>query len=428
MINIIKILLIILLTGKVYALDIDEAIKSTIENNPKVKIAVEKLNESSELIKFSQGAKLPSITGSISGTYKNSDTTTSKTSTTSETLTDSYKLTITQNLYDAGVNDLEIERSKILFNNEIINFKSTIQDLILDAIEGYLLVLNYEKSLEVTKKNYDSITKAYEESKTRFDLGSATLYDLQNAEASYATASTNLFAAEQNVEISKKSFLRVVGLKAINLEDVLEIDTLINLEKILENSLIDNLNLLLLSNGIKDKEILILKKRKSKKLSLDLTGIGSYSDGGRLDAGAESTSASIALTLNIPIFQKGQDDSDIRKFQSQMLQNKMNLIDSQDELEILISNTFKDFKINESKMKSNKIIIKSIETSLRSLQEEYSIGTKTITDLVDEEEKLLKAKVNYFNSKKDFLLNYFKLKSLDGSLIKLFDNYLPAIN
>ena len=31
--NIFKILLIILLTGKVYALDIDEAIKSTIEKN-----------------------------------------------------------------------------------------------------------------------------------------------------------------------------------------------------------------------------------------------------------------------------------------------------------------------------------------------------------------------------------------------------------
>lgn len=426
--NIIKILLIILLNGKVYALNIDEAIKSTIENNPKVKIAFEKLNESKELIIFASGSKLPSITGSISGTYKNSDTTTSTTSTSAETLTDIYKLTITQNLYDAGVNDLEIQRSKILFNNEVVNFKSTIQDLILDAIEGYLVVLNFEKSLEVTKKNYDSVSKAYEESKTRFDLGSATLYDLQNAEASHATASTNLFAAEQNVEISKKSFLRVVGLKPINLEDVLEIDTLINLEQILENSLIDNLNLLLLANDIKNKEILILKEKKSKKLSLDLTGTGSYSDGGRLDAGTESTSASIALTLSIPIFQKGQDDSDIRKFQSQMLQNEINLLDFQDDLEILIANTFKDFKVNESKMQSNKIIIKSIETSLSSLQEEYNIGTKTITDLVDEEEKLLNAKVNYFNSKKDFLLNYFKLKSLDGSLIKLFDKYLPIIN
>ena len=426
--NIIKILLIILLTGKVYALNIDEAIKSTIENNLKVKIAFEKLNESKELIVFASGSKLPLITGSISGTYKNSDTATSTISTTAETLADSYKLTITQNLYDAGVNDLEIERSKILFNNEVINFKSTIQDLILDAIEGYLVVLNFEKSLEVTKKNYDSVSKAYEESKTRFNLGSATLYNLQNAEASYAIASTNLFAAEQNVEISKKSFLRVVGLKPINLEDVLEIDTLINLEKILENSLTDNLNLLLLSNDIKNKEILILKEKKSKKPSLDLTGTGSYSDGGRLDAGTESTSASITLTLSIPIFQKGQDDSDIRKFQSEKLQNEINLLDFQDDLEILIANTFKDFKINESKMKSNKIIIKSIETSLNSLQEEYNIGTKTITDLVDEEEKLLKAKVNYFNSKKNFLLNYFKLKSLDGSLIKLFDNYLPLIN
>ena len=262
--NIIKILLIILLTGKVYALDINDAIKSTIENNPKVKIAIEKLNESDELIIYSQGAKLPTVTGSISGTYKSSDTTTATTSTTAETLTDIYKLTITQNLYDSGLNNLEVERSKILFNNEVINFKSTIQDLILDAIEGYLVVLNYEKSLEVTKKNYDSVTKAYEENKTRFDLGSATLYDLQNAEASYATASTNLFAAEQNVEISRKSFLRVVGLKAINLEDVLKIDTLINLENILENSLSGNLNLLLLANDIKNKEILILKKENLK--------------------------------------------------------------------------------------------------------------------------------------------------------------------
>ena len=91
-------------------------------------------------------------------------------------------------------------------------------------------------------------------------------------------------------------------------------------------------------------------------------------------------------------------------------------------------NTYKDFKISESNMLSNQIVIKSIETSLNSLKEEYNIGTKTITDLVNEEEKLLKANVNYLNSKKDFLTNYFKLKSLDGSLIKLFEHYIPATN
>ena len=90
--------------------------------------------------------------------------------------------------------------------------------------------------------------------------------------------------------------------------------------------------------------------------------------------------------------------------------------------------SYKDFRISESKMQSNLTIIKSIETSLKSLNEEYEIGTKSITDIVDEEEKLLKANVDYLDSKRDFLLNYFKIKSLDGSLIKLFDKYLSPIN
>ena len=54
---------------------------------------------------------------------------------------------------ESDEDDLEIERSRILFNNELINFKNTIQDLILDAINGYLTVINYEKSLEIFSKN-----------------------------------------------------------------------------------------------------------------------------------------------------------------------------------------------------------------------------------------------------------------------------------
>ena len=195
------IFIIFFIFKNVYGLNIDDAIKGTIENNPKVKIAIEKINESKEIIIFSKGEKLPKVSSSISGTYSNADTTTTTSSTTPETFTDEYKVTITQNLYDSGINNLEIKRSQILFDNELINFNITIQDLILDAINGYLTVINYEKSLEATKKNYDAVLKAYEETKTRFDLGSATLYDLQNAEASFATVETNLFAAKQNVKL-----------------------------------------------------------------------------------------------------------------------------------------------------------------------------------------------------------------------------------
>ena len=423
-----QILFFIFLASNLNALNIDEAIKSTILNNPKVKIAIEKLTESKELMSYAYGSKKPSLTSTISGTYANADKNTSTASTTPETLTDKYQLTLSQNLYDAGYNELEIARSKILFNDEVIQFKITLQSLILEAIEGYLTVINYEKSLEANQKNYDSVSKAFEETKTRFDLGSATLYDLQNAEASFAIASSNLFAAEQNVQISNKSFKRVVGLQAINLEDVLNINNLVNLSNTIETAMDQNLNLLLAINDIENKKILLLKEKKSKKPNLDISGTAEYSDSGRVDSGTKLTQGSVALTLTIPLYQKDQDNSNIRKYYSQILQSEIYLEDFREDILILIYNTYKDLQISESNMSSNQIVIQSIETSLNSLNEEYNIGTKTITDLVNEEEKLLNANVNYLNSKKNFITNYFKLKSLDGSLIKLFEHYIPVTN
>ena len=411
------------------ALSIDDTIKNTVKNNSKIKIGLEKLQESKELIEKSYGAKLPNITSQILGTYSNSDLNTSTAgSTTPEYFTDKYKLTITQNLFDAGFNDLEIERSKILFENELINFKISVQNLILDAITGYLLVINYENALTANEKNFDSISKALEEIKIKFKLGSSTLYELQNAESAYAIAKVNLFTAEQNLEVSKKSFKNIVGVNPIDLENIIDVNNSINVDSVIKNAKEKNLNILLILSDIKNKEILLLKERKTKKPNIDLSGSAEYSDGTRIDKGNKSTIGSISLTITIPLFQQGIDDSNIRKYTSQILQSEFNLQDYRDNLEILILNTFKDFKISEAKMNSNLAVIKASKTALEILNEEYDIGTKSVIDIVDEEGKLLSANVDYLNSKRDYLVNYFKIKSLDSSLMSIFEKYLPKLN
>ena len=35
---------------------------------------------------------------------------------------------------------------------------------------------------------------------------------------------------------------------------------------------------------------------------------------------------------------------------------------------------------------------------------------------------------HYFDARKNFILNYFQIKALEGSLIDLFENYLPDSN
>ena len=421
-------IIFLLFANSVFAIDIDEAIKSTIEKNPKVKIAYEKLIESRELIENAYNEKLPTITGTISGTYSTSDSTTSTATTTPETFTDKYKLSLSQNLYDAGEKDLEIERSKLLFDREVINFNVTIQNLILSAIEGYLTVINYEKSLEASNKNFDSVSRFLDETKTKFDLGSATLYDLQNAESAYAIAETNLFIAQQNYEVSKITFNRIVGLKSVNLEDVIDLDRNINLNSFLENVEKNNYSLALLNNDIGNSNLLLAKEKLNNKPSLDLSTSVEYSDSGRIDSGTEKTNGTIGLTLTIPIFQQNNDKSDIRKYQSQLLQAELTLDDAKQDLSIQASNLYKNYLISKSNIISNNKQIESIQTSLESIQEEYNIGTKTINELIDAESELLNVKVNLNTSKKDMILNYFNIMALEGSLISSFEKYLPEYN
>ena len=69
-----------------------------------------------------------------------------------------------------------------------------------------------------------------------------------------------------------------------------------------------------------------------------------------------------------------------------------------------------------------------LERKLCSIKEEYKIGTKTITDLIEAESALLDVNVNYHSSRKDMILNYFNILALEGSLLANFENYLPDYN
>ena len=422
-------LLLFFYSKTLFSLTIDDTVKSTITNNLKVKIAFEKLNESKEAIEVAIGKKLPTITGTISGTYNNNETTsTAGITTTPETFTDKYKISITQNIFDSGEKNFEINKSKLIYENDIINFYKTVQDLSLTAIEGYLTVINYQKSLEASKKNYDSVLRFLEEIRLKYELGSSSITDLKNAESAFAIAETNLFTSEQNYEVSLKTFKSIVGKEAINLEDYVEIKKNLSFNNVLSNVYENNFNVLIAKNNIKIKKIDLSIEKSSNRPSLDITASTEYSDASRIDDGSENTNATIGLTLTIPIFNQNIDKSDIRKINSQILRTEIEYEDLKDRLNIDTSNYFKNYMISQSNLKTSLLTIDYATTLLESTQEEYNLGTKSITDLIDAETNLLNKKVEYFNANQEFLINYFNLLALDGSLIKLFEEYLPSYN
>tara|TARA_Y100000590_G_scaffold468610_1_gene652092 strand:+ start:864 stop:2147 length:1284 start_codon:yes stop_codon:yes gene_type:complete len=410
----------------IYAITVEDTIKSTVEKNTTVKLGLEKINESKELIESSLGNFRPDINLTLTEKKSSTETITGTTTTNTTKLEDTYQLVIKQNLYKGGRNTLELQKSKIQFDNQVLIFYNDINNLIIQAIDGYLTFQVNKKSLDFNKKNLELLEKFYFDKKKEKSLGIATELDLKNAKASYEIAQSNLIISEGNLEIGKKTFKRVAGLNPINLKDIVNIYTLNNFDEILNNILKNNHELKILKNDYEIAKIQLDIHKKIKLPTLDLTGTISYNDDVAAE-GTESNSGSLSAQLSIPIFQQGIENSDIRKYQSQLIQSQLKIDDKIDELKLTASILFNNYTINKSLLESSSSLIDANQTSLELVKIEYKNGIRKFNDVIEQEENLLDAQLDQFNYNKELLLAYFNILLLQGLLIEEFNEYLPKI-
>ena len=419
-------LLTFIYTSYSYSLNIEDSVKSTIENNINIKIALEEINESKELIETSLSNYKPDLSIKLSEKQITTETTSSTSSTTTNKLQDSYSFTIKQNLYRGGRNELELEKSKILFNKQLETFYSTINDLILRAIDGYLTVQLYNKSLIAFEKNFEVVEQLYLDTLNSKELGVSTLVDLKKAESSYEKAKSNLILAKSNLEVGNKTFKNIVGLDAFDLKSIIKINKQISSDEILNNALKNNHNLKILILDYEASKLDLEINKRIKYPTFDLTGNATYNDNVS-SKGTETTSGSLEATLSIPIFQKGIENSNIRKFKSKSMQADYKITDQKELIELNSIILINNYNVYKSQIESSLFLIDANEITLDLIEKEYELGIRIFTDVLDQEQKLLDANLENFNRNKDFLITYFEILSLEGKLIDEFKEYLPQI-
>ena len=71
--------------------------------------------------------------------------------------------------------------------------------------------------------------------------------------------------------------------------------------------------------------------------------------------------------------------------------------------------------------------IEANKIALEITNKEFESGTKTFTDLINQEEELLNSFLYNINKNNDLLITYFEILALEGKLISKFNEYLPKI-
>lgn len=409
-----------------------DSFEAVYRNSPELKsnrLKLESLNE--EIVKI-LSKKRPQIDlyGKV-GADKTKTINTSKVESTKNNNPKSINLEVSQNLYDSGRTKFDLNKTDSLIlahRAELLNEEQTV---LLKTADSYLMLLAAIEIHKLAKSNLKVLSRYYESTKSRFDLGEATTTDLALSKAKFLRGQSDEIKARGDIEIEKSRFFSIVGVEAPSKLNFPKTDIKIpdDLKSLLKATLKENPKII--EYGLKKKssfsDVSLSASKLLPKLDLNFTAQNAWAPNTFFE---EYENYKVELSLNIPLYKGGYNYSDVR-------QKKKNAIQSSKYYDYIIRNTLKKSEVLwvtqkslESQVNSIKATINANIMALEGIKKEAELGARTILNILDSEQDVLEEKVDLVRLKKDIFYNSFSLLAQIGKLnardlklkVNLYDN------
>ncbi|MEO1141299.1 MAG: TolC family outer membrane protein, partial [Pseudomonadota bacterium] len=230
-----------------------------------------------------------------------------------------FGVTVNQTLWDSflTVNNVNAARSAVEAGQETL--RNIEQNILFNGASAYLDVLRDRAILNFQKQSLAFLNEQVRSEQARFEVGEATRTDVAQARASQAAARAAVSQAAANVKSSEAVYRQIIGKKPSNLKPVKGVSRLV------PKSVGAGIQIAEAEHpAIKATEYLVDQAISSVKaaesgLLPTVTLQGSVARNFDSSAVASVTdSQSITATLNVPIYQAGAQQAQVR-------QNKENL-------------------------------------------------------------------------------------------------------
>jgi len=304
------------------------------------------------------------------------------------------------------------------------------QDLIVRVAQRYFDVLAAEDRLNSIIADREAIARQLEQAKQRFDVGLIAITDVQESQAAYDQSVANDIGARRSLATAREYLREITGQYVVDLNAPGDDFPLLNPEPNSEKSWVDmslsqNLNLVAsrLDEGLARDEISFRKSGHYPTLDL-------VASTGERDADTttsiptlepdirtlSSTSDSISLQFNVPLFAGGRTSSRVKEAVYLHRASREQLQRVTRETERQARDSYLGVLAEIARVNALEQAVSSSQTALQATQAGYEVGTRTIVEVLNSQFALYFAITNYYQSRYDYILNALRLKQAAGSL------------
>jgi outer membrane protein len=409
---------------------LQDCLNYAVENNITVKKTV--LNKATAQLNYQQqkNNKLPTIYGSSSLGLTNGSSIDPITSSfvNQNILSNSFGISANAVLYQGNKLNLQIEQNKMLADQSELYQKQAENNIVLNVLNAYLQSLYYYEGIEIAKNTAGSSAQELKLTQTKYKNGAISKLELADVETQDAQNQYTVVSSENlyNQQVLKlKQLLELdpgvdFQIEKVNLNDLM--DAVPDKQQVyaLATENLPDLKIYDAQNEILTKSLEITKTGYLPTLSATAglnTGFTSTQDYSYFNQVKNNFNKSVGLSLNIPIFTKKQNDTNVQLAKINIEQNTLDKISAGKTLYSNIETAWQNAVANQAQQKSSKVARDNAKLAYDLANKKFEFGGLTTTELAVSRNTYLTNEQTYIQSKYmavlyTQLLNFYQGKTL----------------
>lgn len=401
------------------AQSLEDALAQAYSNNPALAAQRARQRAVDESVPQALSGYRPTVRATAGITRNATNSTFQGGETGSENNAKSVGVTATQPLYDATVGPavrraertVEAQRATVLANE---------QQILLNAAAAYLDVVQNQAVLELQANNEQVLRRQLDAARDRFRVGEYTRTDVSQSESRLAASIAARISAEGTLQASRATYERVVGsmpgkLKAPKPKFKLPG----TLDEVVEMARSNNPSVLSATYTEAAQREAVDQQFGRLLPSANLSAQANRT----IDAGRSSgidikrqDGAQLTAQITIPLYQAGLPEALTREAKHTANQARLQIDDTRRQAVEAAISAWQGLQAARASIESYNSQIRAAEIALEGVRQEAQVGSRTVLDVLNQEQELLNARVNLVRAQRTEMVQAFTVLGAIGQL------------
>ncbi len=406
--------------GQANATTLMDTLQKAYNANPDIQAASRNVAAVREELSIADANFQPSISGNTDVTYTDIEVSgggndNDNADGSSDSVSKTAGVSASQPLFRGGRSIAQQKQAKFQIAAAVAEQKSTIQDVLSQAVAAHVDVIRQNAVLDLNTQNVARLAKQLEAARLRFDVGELTRTDVAQAEARYNAAIAEQARAQADLRTSQANYRRLVGQEPVNLTFPSVYDGLpkgfAEAEQVMReyNPSLQQAyyNTNAAAYQIKQAQGAILPT-----ISIE-SGISRTYDPLRSQVDHETTSTA-GIVASMPLYAGGANVARIRQAKAQAAKSQQNERGTFERLQSNLRAAWEDYAATQAQMQARQSQLAAAALARTSIELENQVGQRTVIDVLDAEQDYLQAQIDLVTAKRDLVVNSYDLAAAIG--------------